>query len=146
MRASERSAIAVVLVAAAALLLVGLGDAPLRPYDEGLYARLARNALAHGEWLHAVDADGSFSEDFSKPPLSLWLTALSFRVFGVSMAALRLPFALGMLAVVVIAVAFGTRARGPAHGALWGAAITLGAAALRWGRFACIEPLFVAFV
>jgi 4-amino-4-deoxy-L-arabinose transferase-like glycosyltransferase len=146
MRGAERLAIALVLVVAAVVLLPALGDAPLRPYDEGLYARLAHNTLLHGEWLHAVEADGRFSESFSKPPLSLWMTAWSFRLLGPSMAALRLPFALGMLAVVAIAVGFGTRAKDPWFGALWGAAITLTAATLRWGRFACIEPTFIAFV
>lgn len=146
MRSAPRLAIAAVLAVAAALLLSGLGDAPLRPYDEGLYARLAHDARLHQVWLHAVEADGTFSTSFSKPPLSLWITAASFRWLGVSMTALRLPFAIGMLAAIAVCIGWGTRTRGPGFGIAWGAVLTLCAATLRWGRVACIEPIFVAFV
>src|SRR6185503_10080140 len=45
-----------------------------------------------------------------KPPLFYWLQAGSFRVFGESEFAARLPSALGCLLLVALAVAFAWRA------------------------------------
>ena len=88
---------------AAAILLWDLGAGQWRTWDEGLYARFGRNALEHGRYLVAVDEDGEYFRRFSKPPMSLWLTAASLSTFGTSVASLRLPFALGMLAAVAAA-------------------------------------------
>lgn len=134
-----------VALLAALVLLVNLEGSPMRPYDEGLYGRLARNALATGQWLHAVEADGSFSHQLSKPPLSVWLTSLSFASFGPSMWSLRLPFVLCAWLGICVCTAWGMRAQGLRFGLCWGAALALGGATLRWGRYACIEPMFVAF-
>ena len=138
--------LALVTVVAGALLFIGLGDAEFRPYDEGLYGKLARNALAHGRWSHAVDADGAFFDTFSKPPLSLWATAASLRVWGMSLAGLRLPFALSMLATIWIAFGWGHRIGGLPFAVAWSGVLTVSAAALRWGKHACIEPMFLAGV
>lgn len=135
---------ALVTVVASALLFIGLGDAEFRPYDEGLYGKLARNALTHGRYLYAVDNDGEFFDAFSKPPLSLWATAASLEIFGVSMAGLRVPFAFSMLATIWIAFAWGRRIGGLPFAVAWSSVLTVSAATLRWGRHACIEPMFVA--
>lgn len=137
---------ALVTAVASALLFVGLGDGEFRPYDEGLYGKLARNALAHGRWAYAVDAEGEFFSTFSKPPLSLWATAASFHVWGVSLTGLRLPFALSMLAAIWIAFGWGRRIGGLPFAVAWSGALTVSAAALRWGKHACIEPMFLAGV
>jgi 4-amino-4-deoxy-L-arabinose transferase-like glycosyltransferase len=92
-----------------------------------------------------VEADGTFSGKFSKPPLSLWLAAASMNALGPSMFSLRLPFALGMLFAIFVVTAWGTRAHGARLGLAWGATLTLCTATLRWGRYASIEPLFVGF-
>jgi 4-amino-4-deoxy-L-arabinose transferase len=133
-------------VVAAALLLTGLGDGEFRPYDEGLYGKLARNTLTHGQWLYAVDADGEFFDTFSKPPLSLWATAASFAAYGMSLTALRLPFALSMLATIWIAFGWGRRIGGLPLAVAWSSVLTVSAATLRWGRHACIEPMFLAAI
>jgi 4-amino-4-deoxy-L-arabinose transferase len=135
---------AIVTVVAAALLLTGLGDGEFRPYDEGLYGKLARNALTHERWLHAVDADGEFFDAFSKPPLSLWATAASLSTVGMSLTGLRLPFALSMLATIWIAFGWGRRIGGLPLAVAWSSVLTVSAATLRWGRHACIEPMFLA--
>ncbi len=133
------------MAVAAVVVLYGLEGTPMRPYDEGLYGRLARNALEHDAWVHAVEADGSFSTKFSKPPLSIWLTALSMKLLGPSMLSLRLPFALCTWLGIGVCTAWGIAAGGLRLGAAWGLTLTLCGATLRWGRYASIEPMFVAF-
>ena len=120
------------------LLLVGLGEGTMRPYDEGLYGKLARNALLHDTYLHAVDPSGELYPDFTKPPLTIVLVAASFRWLGVSLAALRLPFALSMLGLVLVAFAWGRRIAGLPMAVAWSGTLLLVAACVRWGRVACI--------
>ncbi len=136
--------LAAVLVVAGLLLLLDLGSGEFRPWDEGLYGRLSRNALEHDVYLYAVGEDGEYFRRFSKPPLTLWMTAASFKLLGPSVAALRLPFALGMMAAIGAAFAWGHRIGGISMAVAWSLALTASTGALRWGRHACIEPLFGA--
>lgn len=136
----------VVLGVAAPALLWGLGDGTMRVYDEGLYGQLARNALEHGQYLHAVDREGGLYPGFTKPPLPIVCVALSMRVLGVSMLALRLPFALSMLGLVAVAFAWGRRIGGTPMAVAWALCLLSVAASVRWGRVACIEPMLMSWV
>lgn len=118
----------------------------MRPYDEGLYGKLARNALEHGRYLYAVGADGELYEGFSKPPLTILLVAASFDALGVSLTALRLPFALSMLATIGVAFAWGRRIGGTPFAVAWAGVLLGCAATFRWGRVACIEPMLMLWV
>lgn len=138
------AAFTAVMLLAAGLLFTDLGAGEWRTWDEGLYGRLSRNALEQGRYLYAVDESGAYYERFSKPPMSLWLSALSLRVFGTSIAALRAPFALGMLATVGFAFGWGRRIGGLSMAISWSVGLALCAATTRWGRHACIEPMFIA--
>lgn len=135
-----------VLVVASVVLLVGLDGGQMRPYDEGLYGKLARNALAQGRYLHAIGPDGELYEGFSKPPLTILAVAASFHAFGVSLATLRLPFALSMLATIGVAYAWGRRIGGVPFGVAWAGTLLGCAATFRWGRVACIEPMLMLWV
>jgi len=65
-------------------LLIFLGrqtDVGLLNFDDSFYAQKAKELLAGGSlWLNTFNGQ----PDFDKPPLPIWLTALSFKVFGVS--------------------------------------------------------------
>lgn len=138
------AAFAAVMLLAAGVLFWDLGAGEWRTWDEGLYGRLARNALEHGKYLYAVDESGALYERFSKPPMSVWLTATSLSTVGISVAALRLPFALGMFATIGFAFGWGRKIGGLPMAVAWGLGLALCAATTRWGRHACIEPMFMA--
>lgn len=133
------------LILSSFFLFWNLGGGDLRPYDEGLYGKLARFALHHGQYLYPVDRDGAFTTQFSKPPLSIWAVAASFRALGPSLGALRFPFSLGALLGVLVAFAWGRRIGGNSMGLAWALLLLLSGSTLRWGRYASIEPLFCAF-
>lgn len=135
-----------VLLIAAPTLLLGLDGGTLRIYDEGLYGQLGRNALEHGEVLHAVGRAGELHPGFTKPPLTILAVAASFRTLGVSMLALRLPFALSMLGLVAVAFAWGRRIAGLPFAVAWAGCLLATAASFRWGRVACIEPMLMLWV
>jgi len=83
----------VCLIAAMSLLVLfaklHLGD--LGGYDDAVYAHEGKRMLATGEWW-TVNLNGQ--PDFDKPPMFIWLEALSMKVFGVSDFAARLPSSL----------------------------------------------------
>jgi 4-amino-4-deoxy-L-arabinose transferase-like glycosyltransferase len=104
----------------AVLFLGGLGRLPLLGRDESLYAEAAREMYATGDWVTPRVNGGPF---FEKPPLHYWLAAASFRAFGVSPFAARLPAALMGLLAVVLTVAVGARVWGRRAGILAGLAL-----------------------
>src|SRR5271168_4782805 len=65
---------------AALVLLPLLGHKPLAEWDEGIYAEVSREMLG-GSWL-VPHWNGELW--FEKPPLMLWITAVFFKLFGVS--------------------------------------------------------------
>jgi 4-amino-4-deoxy-L-arabinose transferase-like glycosyltransferase len=64
----------------------GLGGYPIRTFDEGTYANVAKNMLLWGEWLvpHLNWPGTEYQPYFEKPPLFLWLEGLSMLVFGIT--------------------------------------------------------------
>lgn len=73
-------------VATIVLYTWNLGDLPLRDWDEGIVAGVARNiwrAESHSlTWLHPTINYGD--PYWNKPPLIHWSIALAYRLFGVS--------------------------------------------------------------
>ena len=65
-------------------ILIFLGrqtEIGLLNFDDSFYAQKAKELLTGGSfWLNTFNGQ----PDFDKPPLPLWLTAVSFKVFGVS--------------------------------------------------------------
>ena len=136
----------VVLGLAMVIVLPGLGGGTMRVYDEALYGSLARNALEHDHYLYAIDHEGALYRAFSKPPLTVASVAASFHLLGASLTALRLPFALGMIATIGVAFAWGRRIGGLPFGVAWAGTLMMSAACVRWGRAACIEPMLMLWI
>lgn len=78
-----------------------LGSRHLLPSDEGRYAEIAREMLASGDWI-TIRYNGL--KYFEKPPLQLWMTALTFKAFGLGEWQARLWAALsGAVGLLVTA-------------------------------------------
>ncbi len=90
---------ALLLLALAFLLLFRLGDRGLNEPDEGRYANIALEMLEpeHSIWEPRMSDFGHYD----KPPLTYWLTALSFQVLGVRESAARLTPLLGAVLALV---------------------------------------------
>ncbi len=76
-----------------------LGGRPLLEPDEGRYAEIAREMARGDSWL-VPHLNGV--PHFQKPPLLYWLTAASFRAFGVNEWAARLPSALAAAGTLLL--------------------------------------------
>jgi len=105
-RQRRRSTFFATLLAALVILIL-LGHNRLTDWDEGIYAQISREMLQSGwlvpHWNSLVWID--------KPPLTYWITALSFKLFGVSEFTARLGSALSAIAVVAVLHAWLLRTR-----------------------------------
>ncbi|MGH8250096.1 MAG: ArnT family glycosyltransferase [Steroidobacteraceae bacterium] len=75
---------------AAATRFALLGAYPLMDTTEARYAEIARRMAELGDWVTLWI--GQAEPFWGKPPLSVWMTAASFRVLGVGEFAARLPY------------------------------------------------------
>jgi 4-amino-4-deoxy-L-arabinose transferase-like glycosyltransferase len=108
---TQRNAISVALATLLAAIVIFplLGHNRLTDWDEGVYAGISR-AMLSGPWLVPHWNTQPWLE---KPPLELWLTALSFRLFGVSELTARLVSALSAVTLVGVVHAWLTLRRNP---------------------------------
>ncbi|OQY27150.1 MAG: hypothetical protein B6244_11465 [Candidatus Cloacimonetes bacterium 4572_55] len=86
-----------------ARLFFGLADIEVQPWDESLYAVRAKSALYFGDWLdqstHAIQ--GLYSA--AHPPLFIWLTSLSMKLFGINDLTVRIWSAIaGALTIFLV--------------------------------------------
>ena len=88
------------VIAAVAIRLATLGAYPLMDNTEARYAEIARKMVETGDWITPHHRYGVAF--WSKPPLSIWLTAVSYLAFGVNEFAARLASLLPCLAVTGI--------------------------------------------
>ena len=83
----------IAIAAAFAVRFVLLGAFPLMDPTESRYAEIARQMFSLGDWVTPWIAPGV--PFWGKPPLSFWMTAASFQLFGVGDFAARLPHWVG---------------------------------------------------
>ena len=113
------------------LLLIGicylcffcrLGAVGLLDSNEAIYTQVAREMYLRKDYITPTINAVPW---FDKPPLALWLAALSFATFGVSEFAARLPVAIAACALVLLTYGFGARYFGERAGFFAGAALAL---------------------
>lgn len=103
-----------ILVTTAVIRLATLGAYPLADTTEARYGEIARLMLVTGDWITPqIEEDVPF---WGKPPLSFWLTAVSFKAFGVSEFSARLPAFLLLMGTAWLVASFGKIALNPEAG------------------------------
>lgn len=109
-----------VLAALLCFPLLNMWLYPLADTTEPRYAEIARLMAQTGDWITPWFEPGV--PFWGKPPLSFWMEALSFKLFGVSEFAARLPSWLATLGTVALLVAY-TRSFFGKRTAQWAAII-----------------------
>jgi 4-amino-4-deoxy-L-arabinose transferase-like glycosyltransferase len=112
-------------------------------YDEGYYSQAAQQMVAREDWVTPYANGVRFLE---KPPLMYWLTAASFRIFGVKEFALRVPTALGVIALVWVVTLIARRASGARAAIIAGLCMVCSAGTYLFTREALHEIWMVLFV
>jgi len=108
------------LVLAVAVAFPFLGSFGLLEPDEGRFAQIGREMAASGDFL-IPRLNGI--EQFYKPPLVYWISAVGMRLFGVSEWTARLPSALAFVGIIWLVGWMGWRVGGRKVG--WMAALIL---------------------
>lgn len=80
------------------ILLTLLGHKPLTNWDEGIYAEISREMLSSNPLI----PHWNYQPWFEKPPLMPWITAIFFRLFGISDFWARAGSALSGVAIVAL--------------------------------------------
>ncbi len=84
---------------AAVLAFSGLDARPLISPAEARYALVAREMLESGDW---IQPHLNHARYYEKPPLTYWSVAASYRLFGFTEFASRLPSALAYIGTVLV--------------------------------------------
>jgi 4-amino-4-deoxy-L-arabinose transferase-like glycosyltransferase len=87
--------------------------------DEGRYAQIPKEMIDSGSWIVPTLQGEPYLD---KPPLMYWLTALSYRVFGVSEASARLVPAICVHLTILVVYFLGRRSLGE-RAAFWASAL-----------------------
>lgn len=89
--------IALLLSITAFALLWKLGAGSLAAWDEAIYAQVSKEMVRGGDWL---TLHWQYRPWFEKPPLFMWITALFYRLFGVSEFWARAPSAISGITLI----------------------------------------------
>ena len=131
------------LVASLILWLIGLGNLPLRDWDEGTYAIVAREIYRTGNWLYPTIQGDPF---LLKPPLMQWLIAVCYHIGGVQEFTTRFPGAFLTALGVPLLYLIGRLAFRENLPALFSALVYLTLLpVVRHGRLAMLDGMTISF-
>jgi len=120
-----------------------LGSVHLFDWDEINFAECAREMLQTGNWMRPqID----FEAFWEKPPLFLWMQALSMKFFGVNEFAARLPNAFCGWATLLLVFHIGNRLHDRMFGWLWALAWLGSLLPHLYFRSGIIDPWFNFFI
>jgi 4-amino-4-deoxy-L-arabinose transferase-like glycosyltransferase len=136
----ERIALGVLLAGTAVLYLWNLGASG---YANSFYAAAVRAGTRNWEALLFGSLDTGNTITVDKPPASLWVMALSGRIFGFDSWSMLVPEALMGVATVALVYAAVRRVSGPRAGLLAGLAMALTPVAVLMFRFNNPDALLV---
>jgi 4-amino-4-deoxy-L-arabinose transferase-like glycosyltransferase len=141
--AADRRALAWLLLAALLLLGAGIGLRDPWPSDEPRFALVAKTMVESGDWLFPHRGSELYAD---KPPMLMWLQALSFQLVGHWRIAFLLPSLLAGLLTLLLVWDLGRRLFTPQAGLL--AAVAVLSALMFSYQFkrAQIDPLITLLI
>ncbi len=146
-RYSERFWLLGISLAAIVLFTFNLGGVPLRDWDEGIVASVARemyrSTVDSNTWLYPTLNEQPY---LNKPPLIHWLIALSYYCFGVNEWSTRLPTAMLTAVSVLLVYAVGKEIFAQHLAAVFSSLVYLTLLpVVRHGRLAMLDGAIVCF-
>jgi len=131
-----------VVMAAAVLLLFANLTYPLIEPDESRYALIAATMFETGDYVVPLRDDEPYLD---KPPMLYWLTAASFRCFGIHDYSARYVTAGAALATLLATYLLGKRLVGSRAAILGAAVLLLSVGFVLAGRFLIMDGLLTVF-
>ena len=131
------------ILGAALLFLPGLGAVHLFDWDEINFAEIARELIVTGDWSRPQIDYQPFHE---KPPLFMWLQALSMKMIGIGEYAARFPNAMCGIITLLVLYRIGDQLRGRVFAILWPLAYAGSILPHLYFRSGIIDPWFNLFI
>ncbi|NMB69655.1 phospholipid carrier-dependent glycosyltransferase [candidate division WWE3 bacterium] len=135
---------ATVFFIAAFLIFVKLGSVSLIPWDDAIYAKIAKNMVYTNEYITQNWVPGKVW--YEKPPLFMWLVAMYFKLFGFTDFAAKLPSALAGLGTVMLVFVFAKRFFGKTAGFIAAFSLVTTVQYLFYSRMAMTDVLCAFFM
>lgn len=132
-----------IVLAGALFFIPGIGSARLFDWDEINFAESAREMLVTGDWLNVRINFESFWE---KPPLFIWMQALSMTVFGVCEFAARFPNALIGIITLLVLFNVGRKAEDTRFGLMWALMYLISFLPFFYFKSGIIDPWYNIFI
>jgi 4-amino-4-deoxy-L-arabinose transferase-like glycosyltransferase len=127
----------------AAPYFVNLGTSSLWDTNEAFYAETPREMIESGNF---TDPTFNYLPRLNKPPLSYWIVAGSYRLFGISEGAERVPIALGAVILMATAFALGRAAASSEAGLISAIALAANPRFLFFARRIIIDVYIAMFL
>jgi len=121
------------------LFFFGLGSFSLIGDSEGNYAEIAREMLESGNYIVPYL---NYVPYIEKPPFFYWLTAFSYKIFGLNEWAARLWAAIPALGLVFVAYLFGVRLQCRGLGVRSGLVLATSAGFILMSKICYMDMLF----
>ena len=128
---------------AALFFIPGLGVVRLFDWDEINFAESAREMLVTGDWFNVRI---NFEPFWEKPPLFIWMQALSMKAFGVNEAAARLPNAIMGIVTLLLLFNIGRKMEDERFGLLWAMMYGISFLPFLYFMSGIIDPWFNLFI
>src|ERR1044071_395609 len=132
-----------VLCAAAIPYFTRLGASSLWDANEAFYTETPREMIESGD---LVNPSFNYQPRFNKPPLSYWVVAAFYKLFGVSATSERLAIALAAMALIPTAFALGRLVHSTEAGLFPRGALALAARFLMVSRPIMIDIYMAMFM
>jgi len=133
----------IIVVLGALLFISGIGSVRLFDWDEINFAESAREMLVTGDWFNVQINFNSFWE---KPPLFIWMQALSMKVFGVNEFAARFPNAIMGIITLLTLFHCGLKNEDQRFGLLWAGMYAISFLPFVYFKTGIIDPWFNYFI
>jgi len=140
-RGKEFAFVVIILLIGVTLFLVDTGRTALSASSEARASEIAREMYATGDYV-VPHLDGRIA--LTKPPLYHWLTALSFRLFGVNEVAARLVSSIAGILTLFAAYLLGRKMFDPTVGFL-AAVVTASSIEFTWNARAARTDMLYTF-
>jgi 4-amino-4-deoxy-L-arabinose transferase-like glycosyltransferase len=89
----------IVLIFYGCVLLAGIGSWGVIETSEARYAEIAREMVRSGDWIHPTLLN---IHHYHKPPLTYWITAVGYTIFGINETGARFFLVLAFLVQIIL--------------------------------------------
>ncbi|MFC1621888.1 glycosyltransferase family 39 protein [Patescibacteria group bacterium] len=134
----------ILIVISAFLIFFKLGSTHLIPWDEAIYAKVAKNMVQLGDYISLRwDYNNLW---FEKPPFGIWTQALTMNLIGISSLAARLPSAIFGFGTIILVYFIAKKYFGPKVGFVSGLSLLTTFHFLQYSRYAMLDVTSTFFM